>query len=74
MDLADELHTQLKLEFKIRTKVTGRQSVFNEALVGVIRIRDSWVKNFRDMGHLRNKLIWDISKFTWQPGGQSDIV
>ena len=56
-------------------RVTGRQLVFNEALVGVIRIRDIWVKNFfRDMGHLRNKLIWDISKFTWQPGGQSDIV
>ena len=48
--------------------------MFNEVLVGVIRIRDIWVKNFRDMGHLRNKLIWDISKFTWQPGGQSDIV
>ena len=48
--------------------------MFNEALVGVIRIRDIWVKNFRDMGHLRNKLIWDISKFTWQPGGQSDSL
>ena len=27
-------------------RVTGRQLVFNEALVGVIRIRDIWVKIF----------------------------
>ena len=44
-------------------------SIYNEALLGVIGIRDVWVKNYRDTGYLGGKLkgygiflkrFWDI--------------